>query len=93
MAKQEELFRGKDMGIVLVALTGFFNICCFFIGAKVGQAVSKGEKVEMPNLNPFKAIRENQARKEVEREEEKRNKILRNIERYDGTSKGQEDVK
>lgn len=81
------------MELVLVTLTGFLCICCFIIGAKVGQTVSKGEKIETPTLNPFKAIRENQARKEVEREEEKRNKILRNIERYDGTGKGQEDVK
>ena len=79
--------------ILIIAVVGTLNVVCFFIGAKVGQAVSKGEKVEMPNLNPLKAIRENQARKGVEREEEKRKTLLRNIERYDGTSKGQEDVK
>lgn len=77
---------------VLVALTGFLCIACFIVGAKVGQTIVKGEKVEMPNLNPLKAIRENQSRKEAEMQQDKLSKILRNIERYDGTSKGQEDV-
>lgn len=77
---------------LLLALTGFLNISCFIIGAKVGQTVSKGEKVEMPNLNPLKAVRESQARKEAEIKQDKLNTVLRNIDRYDGTSKGQEDV-
>lgn len=78
--------------LTLILITGFLNIACFTVGAKVGQTVSNGEKVEMPNANPFKAIKENRARKAVEEEQEKVNKILRNIERYDGTSRGQEDV-
>jgi hypothetical protein len=77
---------------LLLALTGFLNISCFIIGAKVGQTVSKGEKVEMPNLNPLRAVRESQARKEAEIKQDKLNTVLRNIDRYDGTSKGQEDV-
>ena len=46
----------------------------------------------MPNLNPLKAYRENQARKEVEKKQSELEKIMRNIDRYDGTSRGQEDV-
>ena len=78
---------------LLIALTGFLNIACFIVGAKVGQTVSKGEKVDMPNLNPLKAYKEAQGRKVAEQEQDKINTILRNIERYDGTSKGQEDVR
>ena len=78
--------------VLLLAITSLFNVFCFVIGAKVGQSIVKGEKVEMPNLNPLKAIKENQARKAVEDKQNKLDKILRNIERYDGTSKGQEDV-
>lgn len=77
---------------LLMALTGFLNIACFIIGVKVGQTVSKGEKVELPNLNPLKAVRESQSRKAAEIEQDKLSKILRNIERYDGTGRGQEDV-
>lgn len=80
------------MEVVLVAITGLLCVVCLVIGVKVGQTVSKGEKVEMPNLNPLKAYKEHQARKEMEREQDKMSKVLRNIERYDGTSKGQEDV-
>lgn len=81
------------MNVVLIISIGLLNIFAFVIGAKVGQTVSKGEKVELPNLNPLDAIKKNQTQKAMEREQEKRNKILRNIERYDGTSKGQEDVR
>lgn len=77
---------------LLLALTGFLNISCFIIGAKVGQTIVKGEKVDTPNLNPFKAYREGQARKEADKKQNKLDTIMRNIERYDGTSKGQEDV-
>ena len=77
---------------VLVALTGFLNIACFIIGAEVGQKVIKGEKVEMPKLDPLKAIRENRARKEAEKKQSELEKVLRNIDRYDGTARGQEDV-
>ena len=77
---------------VLVALTGFLNIACFIIGAEVGQKVVKGEKVEVPSLSPFKAIKENKARKEAERKQNKLETVLRNIDRYDGTARGQEDV-
>lgn len=78
--------------VLLVALTGFLNISCFIIGAKVGQTVSKGEKVEIPNINPLKAYRENQAKKEMKMKQDKLDTVLRNIDRYDGTSRGQEDV-
>ena len=80
------------MNILAIALTGLFNIVCFVIGAKIGQTIVKGERVELPNINPLKAIRENQAKKKVEIEQDKLSKIMRNIERYDGTSKGQQDV-
>lgn len=80
------------MEIVLVVTTGALCIVCLLFGVKIGQTVSKGENVEMPNLNPLKAYREHQSRKEMEREQDKMSKVLRNIERYDGTSRGQEDV-
>jgi hypothetical protein len=80
------------MEVLIYAVIGLLNIVCFVIGAKIGQTIVKGEKVELPNLNPLQAIRENRAKREAENEQAKRDKILRNIERYDGTSQGQEDV-
>ena len=80
------------MEVLLLAVMGVTNILCFVIGAKVGQKVTKGEPVELPNLNPIEAYREHEARKEAEREQDRINTILRNIEGYDGTSTGQVDV-
>jgi uncharacterized protein YneF (UPF0154 family) len=78
--------------ILMILILGALNIVCFFVGAKIGQKVVKGESVEMPSVNPIKAIREHNEKKSAEIEQDKLDKIMRNIERYDGTSKGQEDV-
>ena len=82
--------------ILSIAIVGTLNIACFFIGAKVGQKVTKGENIELPSVNPIKAIKEHnekkQAEKEAEREQERINTIMQNIENYDGTGRGQKDV-
>ena len=80
------------MTALLLALTGFFNIACFIIGAKVGQAVAKGETIETPKVNLLKSHQSKEAKQEAKMKQEKLEKVLRNIERYDGTSRGQEDV-
>ena len=79
--------------ILIVLIVGAMNICCFVIGAVVGQAASRGEKIDTPTVNPLKAYRELEAKKEAQREQSKLDTIMRNIECYDGTSKGQEDVR
>lgn len=80
------------MEILTIAVTGALCIVCFFIGAKVGQTVSKGEDIKVPELNPMKLYREHQGRKEAEREQNKLDALLHNIEVYDGTSAGQQDI-
>lgn len=78
--------------ILLITVVALINVLSFTIGAKIGQKVVKGEKIEMPKLNPMEVYREHQEKKEVEREKDKIETIMRNIEKYDGTAKGQEDV-
>ncbi len=78
--------------ILLLVITGTLNIVSFFIGAKVGQKVSKGEEVKLPQINPFEAYRKHEAKKEAEAEERRLGTIMRNIECYDGTGAGQEDL-
>lgn len=75
-----------------ILLTGTLCCVCFLIGAKVGQKVSKGEAVELPSANPLRMVKESRERKQTEMEQDKLDTILRNIERYDGTAMGQEDV-
>jgi hypothetical protein len=97
MVKQSPLYKENGMNILLiltVALAvGTLNVVCFLFGAKVGQKVVKGEPIETPNLNPVKAYREREARLQVEREINKLDTIMQNIETYDGTGNGQKDVR
>jgi hypothetical protein len=80
------------MEVLLLAVMAASNIVCFIIGAKVGQAVSKGERIETPAIDPLKAYREHEAKREAQKEQERLDAIMRNIEAYDGTGAGQEDV-
>jgi hypothetical protein len=80
------------MEALTILAIGISCMACFLLGAKVGQATAKGEKVELPSVNPLKAYREKENRKEAEVEQDRINTILRNIESYDGTSNGQKDL-
>lgn len=80
------------MEFLIILAVGTLNVVCFLIGSKIGQKVAKGEDIELPSLNPMKAYREAQERKEAEREADKLDTILQNIEAYDGTSANQKDV-
>ena len=80
------------MEAVLLAVMALANIACFLCGAKVGQTVSKGEDIELPKANLVEAVKERREKKEAEMEQDRINTIMRNIESYDGTGRGQEDV-
>lgn len=80
------------MVILTILAVGALNIACFFIGAKVGQTVSKGETIETPTISPIKLVKKHNDEKAAEAEQNKIDAIMRNIESYDGTSRGQEDV-
>lgn len=80
------------MEILLILTVSILNVGCFLIGVKVGQKVDKGEEVELPSVNPIKAYRESQERRQAQREADKLDIIMHNIEVYDGTSIGQKDV-
>ena len=80
------------MEALLIAVVALSNILCFMIGAKVGQTVAKGNEVKLPSVNPVKAYKEHQSRKEAEAEQDKLDTVLQNIEAYDGTSIGQREV-
>jgi hypothetical protein len=78
--------------ILLVLVVGALNVACFLFGARVGQKVVKGEAIELPKIDPMKAIREHEDRKEAQRESERMAAIMRNIDSYDGSGNGQEDI-
>ena len=78
------------MEIALVLVTGALCMACFFIGVRTGQKVSRGEEVKLPNLGDIK--REHDAKKEEDKERDRLNTILENIDNYDGTGYGQKDI-
>lgn len=80
------------MDILTVLAIGTLNVVCFFVGAKVGQTVVKGKDIEMPTINPMQYYKDYQEKKVAEEEKNKIDTILKNIDRYDGTANGQEDV-
>ena len=80
------------MEVLIMLVMGAVNILCFLVGAKTGQAVQKGEEVKMPSVNPLQAVREHNEKKQAQMEQDKLDTIMRNIECYDGTGRGQEDV-
>ena len=78
--------------IIILFGLGALNIVCFFIGAKIGQKVVKGEEIKAPEITIPTPIRDYQKKKQVEAEQNKIDTILQNIETYNGTSAGQKDV-
>ena len=41
--------------IILIISIGIMNILCFFIGAKIGQKVIKGEEIKAPDISKLNA--------------------------------------
>lgn len=79
--------------LLMMAVLAASNIVCFMVGARVGQKVTNGEEVELPKIDPMQAVRDHRAKKEAEMEQNKVCTILRNIDNYDGTPNGQEEVR
>ena len=73
---------------MLVFMTGSFCVISFLIGAGRGNT--------RINLNPIEAYKEHKVQKEQKEaydlEQRQLATMLRNIDRYDGSSLGQEDI-
>lgn len=78
--------------ILICTVFGVFLCLAFFLGAKIGQTVAQNKTIEIPNLNPVKKVQEIKKTKEEQKELDRMNKILQNIENYDGTDSGQQEV-
>ena len=80
------------MEVLTIAVMGAVNVLCFLIGAKVGQAVKRDEEIKLPSVNPVEAVKEHINKREAKNEMDRIDKIMQNIERYDGSPNGQIDV-
>ena len=52
----------------------------------------KDEEIKLPSVNPVEAVKEHINKREARVEQDKIDKIMQNIERYDGSPNGQVDV-
>lgn len=80
------------MEVLLLLVMAMANIICFMVGAKVGQAVSKGEEVKIPTLNPVEIYKTHRENKAAEAEMNRLDAVLQNLESYNGTEAGQQDI-
>lgn len=80
------------MEVLLLLVMAMANIVCFMVGAKVGQAVSKGEEVKLPTLNPLEIYKTHKENKVAEAEQDKIDTVMQNLEAYNGTEAGQKDI-
>lgn len=79
------------MEMLLMALViSLSNIACLIIGIKIG----KGREIKISN--PVEMVKEHKENKETQREEKQKQKALEtmlyNIDIYDGTEMGQQDI-
>lgn len=74
--------------IIVFLLNSLLNILTFYVMNAI---------TEKKNINPAKKIEEAVQRKKVEKEikdeQSKIDKMIQNIDNYDGTSRGQQDIK
>lgn len=78
--------------IILVLLMGAMNLLAFLIGARTAQKADRGEEIKLPSINPMEVYKEHREQSEANKEQERLNTMLENINNYDGTGLGQKDI-
>ena len=77
---------------LICTIFGVFLCISFLLGAKVGQKVANKEPIEMPTLNPVKMVKNYKLTKKQQEEIDELNKLMSNIDNYDGSDIGQQEV-
>lgn len=80
------------MEIGTILALGFICLACFLAGAKIGQTAAKGEDIKLPSVNPAQAVRDHRSRVKAQKAQDRYSVILQNIDSYDGTGSGQQEV-
>ena len=83
------------MEVWAILVMGIVNVACFVAGAVVGQAVRKGKDIGemLQSAAPTEIIKAHKRKSEAQKELDRMDTIMRNIEAYDGTPIGQKEVK
>lgn len=80
------------MTILISILISTINLLCFYFGVRIGQKVAKKEEIKLEGLNPVKVIETINQSNEDRKEQERMRIIAENIDAYDGTGLGQQDI-
>lgn len=80
------------MTILISILISTINLLCFYFGVRIGQKVAKKEEIKIEGLNPVKVIETINQSNEDRKEQERMRIIAENIDNYDGTGLGQQDI-
>ena len=78
--------------VLLVTITGGIQAMCYYIGYKLAKKSEGNSQLTNVTVNPFKLYEKKMSKKKAKEESDRMEKILANIENYDGTSRGQIDV-
>lgn len=78
--------------ILLILVIGLISALNFYLGAKVGQKVVRGETLETPLKSPLQVVSDAKEQFEYRKEQERLQTISDNIDNYDGTGVGQKDI-
>lgn len=78
--------------IIILVIAAVLSAGSLIIGIVIGQRLGRGEAIRVPELDPTRVIQSRAEKAAQKAEDERMAVILRNLERYDGTSYGQEEV-
>lgn len=78
--------------IILCTLFGVFILTAYSLGLKNGQRLSKNEEIIVPELNPVKVIQDGIETHEEKKKQEQFDIMMSNIDNYDGTGIGQQNI-
>lgn len=77
--------------LLLIAVVSGMNLLCFLAGARVRQKVDRGEDLKI--VSPAEVVQQREKQKQEDREMAILEAQLQNIDIYDGTSKGQREIR
>ena len=80
------------MTILISILISTINLLCFYFSIRIEQKAAKKEEIKIEGLNPVKVIDTINQSKEDKKEQERMRIIAENIDNYDGTGLGQQDI-
>ena len=78
--------------ILLCTIFGVFILLSYTLGIRNGQKLSKNEEIKLPEVNPITIVNNEKEKYEERKKQDALEVMLENIENYDPTGKGQQDI-